>query len=314
MRCLVSGGAGFIGSHLVDALLERGHFVRVLDNFSTGKEENLEKAIGLADNRLEVIKGDLRDLGDAVKASDSIDWVFHQGALPSVERSIADPIGCNLVNAQGTLNMLVAARDAGAKKFISASSSSVYGDSPELPKKEDSKPSPVSPYGVSKLAAEEYCKIFSSVYGLKTVILRYFNVFGQRQDPGSPYSAIIPRFVKTLSDGGAPVVYGDGEQTRDFSYVDNIIEANLLAASADVGQGEVFNIGCGARTSVNELLSILKEVTGKAFKTIKAAPRKGEVRHSYADISKARKLLGYEPKVSYKEGLLKVLDYYRAEG
>lgn len=314
MRCLVTGGSGFIGSHLVDALLERGHFVRVLDNFSTGKEKNLARAINFAGSRIEVVRGDLRNFEDVRKASDSIDWVFHQGALPSVERSIVDPVGCNLVNAQGTLNILVAARDAGVKKFIFASSSSIYGNSPELPKREDMRPSPVSPYGASKLAAEEYCKLFWSLYGLKTVILRYFNVFGRRQDPGSPYSAVIPKFIKAIADGTAPVIYGDGEQTRDFSYVENVIEANLLAASADGAQGEVFNIGCGSRTSVNELLAILKEAMGKSFVPIKAPLRKGEVRHSYADISKARDLLSYEPRVGFKDGLLKVLDSYLAEG
>jgi len=307
IRYLVTGGAGFIGSHLCEELLRRGESVVVLDNFATGRRENIQHLLG----NLELIEGDLRDLDTVRRAVTGADYVLHQGALPSVPRSVADPIATHEVNAQGTLNLLVAARDEGVKRVVLASSSSVYGDTPILPKREDMAASPKSPYAVSKLAAECYCRVFHEIYGLETVSLRYFNVFGPRQDPRSQYAAVIPRFVRAMLDGGQITIYGDGEQTRDFTYVANVVEANLLAAKAPRAAGQVFNIACGQRISLNEVVRLLAEITGCAPNVRYDPPRAGDVKDSLADASAARRVLGYEPHVSFEQGLLRTVEAAR---
>ncbi|MDA0748191.1 MAG: SDR family oxidoreductase [bacterium] len=308
MNCLVTGGAGFIGSNLVKALLERGDSVRVLDNFSTGKRENL----GPFGNRIELVEGDLRSYHVVRQAVRDIEVIFHQGALPSVPRSINDPITTNQVNVEGTLNILDAAKDAGVRRVIYASSSSIYGENPELPKQEDMMPMPISPYAVAKLAGEKYCQSFTKVYGLETVCLRYFNVFGGGQDPASQYAAVIPLFITAFLDGGRIRVDGDGEQSRDFSYIDNVVHANLCAAQAPGAEGHVFNVACGARTSLNQVLDTLREITRVDVEVEYVAPRPGDIKHSLADITKAREILKYNPAISAEEGLRKSVAWYRS--
>ncbi len=280
---LVTGGAGFIGSNIVERLVQEGHKVRVLDNFSTGRRENLSHLL----DKIELIEGDIRDLDTCRKAVEGVDFVLHQAALPSVQRSIEDPLTTFQVNALGTLNILIASKERGVKRLVYASSSSVYGDNPKLPKREDMQPLPLSPYAVSKLAGENLCRAFYKSYGLSVVSLRYFNVFGPRQDPKSPYSAVIPRFLTALLNGKSPIIYGDGEQTRDFTYVENVVEANISAVFKEGIDGEVFNIACGKGTSVNQLFRLLRELIGaNDIEPTYAPPRVGEVRHSFADISK----------------------------
>jgi nucleoside-diphosphate-sugar epimerase len=317
--CLVTGGAGFIGSHLAEALLRQGDTVRVLDNFSTGKEENIESVIapGFPPERFELIRGDIRDLETCITACTGVQFVLHQAALGSVPRSVDDPISTNAVNIQGTLNMLIAAREARAKRFVYASSSSVYGDRPDAPgeeappKVETQAPNPQSPYAVSKLTGEYYCKVFYKIYGLQTVSLRYFNVFGQRQDAQSAYAAVIPRFITALLQDRTATIYGDGLQSRDFTHVDNVVQANLSALSAPEGAlGDTFNIACGDRITLNDLYSRLAALTGKTTAPLYAPPRSGDVRHSRADISRASQILGYQPHNPLDDGLRKTTVWF----
>ena len=307
MQCLVTGGAGFIGSNLIKALLDRGDEVSVLDNFSTGKRENL----GSFQNRIKVIEGDLRSYHIVLEAARGVEVIFHQGALPSVPRSINDPITTNQVSVEGTLNILDAAKDTGVRRVVYASSSSIYGQNARLPKREDMTPAPISPYAVAKLAGENYCQVFTRTYGLETVCLRYFNVFGPKQDPRSEYSAVIPLFVTAFLDGGRITVYGDGEQSRDFTHVDNVVQANLLAAEAADAAGEVLNVACGEQTSLNQMLDALRRLSKVDVEVVYEQQRAGDVKHSLADIERARKVLGYTPKVFAEEGLEKSLEWYR---
>jgi UDP-N-acetylglucosamine/UDP-N-acetyl-alpha-D-glucosaminouronate 4-epimerase len=307
MRALVTGGAGFVGSNLVEALLVRGDDVVVLDNFSSGRRERLERF----DDRLSLVEGDLRSYERVHAAMGGIEIVFHQGALPSIPRSIQDPLTTSAVNVEGTLNVLLAARDAEVRRVIFASSSSIYGDAPGLPRREEQRPSPLAPYAVSKLAAESYCSAFWKVYGLETVSLRYFNVFGPGQDPSSQYAAVVPRFITALLDGERPVIYGDGEQSRDFTFVQEVVQANLLASDAEEVAGEVFNVAAGRSRTVNELARTIAEIVGTSVEPMHANPRTGEVRDSAADIAKARALLGYEPTDSFREGLTATIDFFR---
>jgi UDP-glucose 4-epimerase len=308
---LVTGGAGFIGSNLVEALASQGHAVRVLDNFSTGKRENLADQAG----QIDLVEGDLTVLDDVRAAVRDIDTVFHLGAIPSVPRSIEDPLGSNDSNVNATLHVLVAARDAAVRRVVFASSSSIYGDQDEeIAKVETMRAQPISPYGVAKMAAEQYCQVFYLAYGLETVSLRYFNVFGPRQDPQSMYAAVVPKFITALLDGRPPTIYGDGEQTRDFTYVGNVVAANVLAATAPAGQvaGQVFNIAAGRQTSLNTLIDMLQEITGQAVTPVYDDPRPGDIKHSLADISKAHRQMGYEPPISFLEGLRLTVEWYRA--
>jgi len=305
---LVTGGAGFIGSHLVDALLERGDAVRVLDNFATGKRENLAHCA----SRIELMEGDIRELETCRAACAGIDFVLHQAALGSVPRSIADPLTSHEVNVTGTLKMLLAARDAQVKRFVYAASSSTYGDHPDLPKVEERIGNPLSPYAVTKYADELYARVFGRCYGLETVGLRYFNVFGPRQDPFSQYAAVIPLFVSALLRGAAPTIHGDGEQTRDFTFVANAVEANLKACSAGPhAVGAVCNVACHERTSLNTLYARLQELLGTAIAAVHGPPRPGDVRDSLADIGKAQRLLGYTGAVKFEEGLRRSIAWYR---
>ncbi len=306
---LVTGGAGFIGSHLVERLLKDGHRVRVLDNFSTGFRSNLEHLASEA----EIIEGDVRDLDGVRKAARGVDTIFHQAALPSVARSFADPITTHENNATGALNVLVAARDAGARRVVCASSSSVYGDAPVEWKREDLPTAPRSPYSVSKLAAEQYCRAFNIGYGLEAVALRYFNVFGPRQDPHSPYAAVIPKFIVAIGQGEAPMIYGDGRQSRDFTYVQNVVEANLLAATVSGVGGEIFNVACGESYSLLDLVDALTETLGAAQAPVFSDARPGDVRHSRADVSKAVSMLRYEPKVRFREGLRLTVEWHQLQ-
>jgi UDP-glucose 4-epimerase len=308
-RYLVTGGAGFIGSNISEELVRRGHAVRVLDNFITGREENLTPFI----EDIELIRGDIRELGVCQKAVEDVDYVLHQAALPSVPRSIKDPVLTNSINIEGTLNMLIAARDAGVDKFVFASSSSVYGDDPNLPKKEGTEGRQLSPYAVSKLVGEKYCMVFSNVYGLPTVCLRYFNIFGPRQDPHSQYSAVIPKFITRLIDGKAPIVYGDGEQSRDFTYIANAVEANILAAKASDVSEEVFNIGCGSRTTVNLLANIIAGILKVPVEPYYDEERPGDVRHSFADITNARAAFDYDPSVDLETGIVRTIDWLKRQ-
>jgi UDP-glucose 4-epimerase len=303
---LVTGGAGFIGSHIVERLIELGHAVRILDNFSTGRRENLN---GM-DGRYELVEADVRDIAAVREAVRDAAVVFHQAALASVPRSVVDPVTSHEVNAGGTLNVLVASREAGVRRVVYASSSSVYGDSPELPKREDMCPRPESPYAVGKLTAEQYCRVFSKLYGLECLPLRYFNVFGPRQDPDSQYAAVVPLFVTSLLAGAAPVIYGDGEQSRDFTYVANVVDANIAAATSEDGIGEVINVACGRTFTINELFRKLRELTGASVEPRHADPRPGDVRHSYADVEKARRVLGLTPKVSFEDGLERTVAWF----
>jgi nucleoside-diphosphate-sugar epimerase len=304
VRVLVTGGGGFIGSHLAQRLLERGDDVRVLDSFATGSRENLA---GLPD--VELIEGDVQSFERAHHAVKGCDAVLHQAALPSVPRSIQDPLTSNAVNVTGTLNVLLAARDAGARRVVYASSSSVYGSNEQLPKREDQQVAPISPYAVSKLAGEGFCRSFTAIYGLECVSLRYFNVFGPRQDPLSQYAAVIPKFIAAALDDTRPVVFGDGEQSRDFTYIDNVVEANLLALDSDAGAGEVFNAACGERVSLNDVLRMIEELSGTRFDPDHQPGRRGEVRHSLADVSKAREVFGYSASIPFAEGLRRTFEH-----
>ena len=306
LRILVTGGAGFIGSHLVVALLRRGDDVRVLDNFSTGFRSNLASV----DGEFELLEGDLRSYERVHAAVRGCDAVLHQGALPSVPRSVQDPLTSSEINIGGTLNVLLTARDEGVRRVVVASSSSVYGDTPGLPRVETMAASPLAPYAVAKLAAEQYALSFHRVYGLETVALRYFNVFGPRQDPASQYSAVIPRFIVALQLGQAPQIFGDGEQSRDFTFIDDVVQANLRALDAPDAGGRAFNIACGRQRSLNELVRILNELLGTEIEPRHAPPRPGDVRHSLADITLARRLLSYEPSVDFEDGLARTAQDY----
>ena len=299
MTTLVTGGGGFIGSHLVERLLRDGHRVRVLDNFATGRRESL---VPMLDD-IELIEGDIQSYERVHNAVRGCELVFHLAALPSVPRSVQDPLTSNASNVIGTLNVLLAARDEGVRRVVFASSSSVYGANRELPKREAMPALPIAPYGVAKLAAEGYCRAFHEVYGMETVALRYFNVFGPRQDPLSQYAAVIPRFITACLEDRRPVVYGDGEQSRDFTYIDNAVNANLLAAEAEGVGGETFNIACGERTTLNQLLQAIQGLTGREIEAEYLPPRPGDVPHSLADVSHARSRLGYEVDVDLNAGL-----------
>lgn len=308
-KYLVTGGAGFIGSNIVEELLKRGEDVRVLDDFSTGRRENLSEFEG----GIELMEGSITDYSTCEKACESVTYVLHQAALPSVPRSIDDPVACDRINVGGTVNMLRAAQGAGAKRFVYASSSSVYGDTPELPKHEGMTPAPLSPYAASKLAGEYYCRVFFEVYGLETVSFRYFNIFGPRQDPNSEYGAVIPIFSRHLLRGESPPVHGGGGQTRDFTFVTDAVEANLNACTAPPAcAGEVMNIGAGGRKSVLDLFYKLRELFGcEGIDPTTVPPRPGDVRDSYASIEKAGSLIGYSPKYDVETGLELAADYYR---
>jgi nucleoside-diphosphate-sugar epimerase len=308
-RVLVTGGGGFIGSHLVSRLAAEGYEVRVLDNFATGRRENIAD-LG---SEVELVEGDLQSYERVHTAVRECEVVFHQGALPSVPRSLQDPLTTNAVNVIGTLNVLLASRDSGVRRIVFASSSSVYGATPELPKREDLPVAPISPYAVTKLAGESYCRSFSEAYGLETVTLRYFNVFGPRQDPLSQYAAVIPRFIEAGLDGAELTIYGDGEQSRDFTYIDNVIEANILAMRSASAAGQVFNAACGERITLNHLVKELGSIMGTELTARHVAPRPGEVRHSLADLSRAAEGLGYKPTVSFAEGLARAVAYFREQ-
>ncbi len=308
---VVTGGAGFIGSNLAQRLLELGERVRIVDNFLTGRRENIAGLLERYPEELELIEGDIRDIRLLCRAFAGARYVYHQAALPSVQRSVEDPILSNDINVAGTLNILTAARGAGIARVIYASSSSVYGDSPTLPKRESMPARPISPYGLTKLVGEEYCRLFYSLYGLETVSLRYFNVFGPRQDPGSEYAAVIPRFISKMLSGQPPIIYGDGEQTRDFTFVENVVEANLLASRIPAAAGECFNIACGEQQSLKQLVAILNELLGTSYAPVHTDPRPGDIRHSLADVNKARRLLDYSPAIDLREGLKKSIDWYR---
>ncbi len=310
MHILVTGGAGFIGSHLVERLLREGHGVRVLDDLSTGPKANLASVAGQVD----LVIGDIRDRATVGRSMRDVEAVFHEAALGSVARSVETPDLTNAVNVDGTLNVLLAAKEAGVRRFIYASSSSVYGNTPTLPKHEQMGVSPTSPYGVSKLAAEFYCRVFWDVYGMETVSLRYFNVFGPRQDPKSLYAAVIPRFTAGLLANEGPVIFGDGEQTRDFTYVDNVVEGNMLALNATRGFGQAVNVAAGGRVSLNELVRKLQALTGSSAKPAFSDRRAGDIRDSYADTAKAHELLGYQPVVSFDEGLERTVKWFRSRG
>jgi UDP-N-acetylglucosamine/UDP-N-acetyl-alpha-D-glucosaminouronate 4-epimerase len=305
---LVTGGAGFIGSHLAEELVRRGHSVRVADSLITGRRRNLDHIPGV-----EFLEGDLSDMAVAGRAVAGMDYVLHQAAIPSVPRSVTDPITSNRANVDASLNVLVAARDAGVKRLVYAGSSSAYGNTPTLPKREDMPPSPLSPYALQKLVAEQYCQMFTSLYGFETVTIRYFNVFGPRQDPGSPYSGVISLFSTALLEGRQPIIYGDGEQTRDFTYVTNVVDGVLRACEAPKAAGEVINVACGTRISLNELVRVMNGIVGTTLQPIYKEERAGDVKDSQADIAKARAILGYTPSVGIEEGLRHTLAWCRSE-
>jgi nucleoside-diphosphate-sugar epimerase len=314
-RYTVTGGAGFIGSHLTEELLRRGHQVRVADNFSTGKRENIDAAVRASGvtlpAALDVVEGDLADLEVARRAVEGSQFVLHQAAIPSVPRSVKDPISSNRANIDGTLSVLVAARDAGVKRVVFAGSSSEYGDTPTLPKHEAMPTNPLSPYALQKVVGEEYLRLFTRLYGLETVSIRYFNVFGPRQDPGSPYSGVISLFIKWLLAGQAPTIYGDGGQTRDFTYVANVVDGVLRACEAPQASGEAINVATEGRVSLNELLAVLQRIIGTNLTATYGPPRVGDVRDSQASIDKARRLLGYAPIVPFEEGLGRTVAWFR---
>ena len=305
---VVTGGAGFIGSHLSEELVRRGHHVRVADSLVTGKRSNLDHIPGV-----EFLEGDVSDLTFARKAVEGADYVLHQAALPSVPRSVKDPVTSNRANVDGTLNILVAARDAGVRRVVFAGSSSAYGNTETSPKHEGMPTSPLSPYALQKVVGEQYLRMFTSLYGLETVTIRYFNVFGPRQDPGSPYSGVISLFATALLDGRQPIIYGDGEQTRDFTYVTNVVDGVLRAVTAPEASGEVINVATSQEISINKLAATLAAVIGTSLPPVYTDARVGDVRHSLADISKAKRLLGYEPEVGLEEGLRRTVDWYRRQ-
>jgi nucleoside-diphosphate-sugar epimerase len=304
---LVTGGAGFIGSNIVRRLINDRERVRVLDDFSTGKRENLAGLEGL-----EIIEGSLTDIQAVRKALAGVDFVLHQGAIPSVPRSIADPLLSNEANVSGTLTLLVEAKTAGVKRVIFAASSSAYGDTEILPKEETMPADPLSPYAVGKYTGELYARIFANIYGLETVSLRYFNIFGPYQDPASEYAAVIPKFIQLMRKGESPTIYGDGEQSRDFTFIDNAVEANLLACKSEkVGRGEVINVACGERYTLNELVAALNEILGTKLSPIYTESKPGDVKHSLAAIERAKDLLGYDVKVGFREGLQRTVEWFR---
>ncbi len=307
MRYVVTGGAGFIGSNTVDELVRRGHSVVVLDDLSAGREDNLAEIR----NKITFIKGSITDIEVVRKAMHEAEYVMHLAARTSVPRSVKDPIETNKINIEGTLNVLVAAKELKVKRVVFAASSSAYGETPTLPKVETMQPEPISPYGVTKFVGELYGQTFGRCYGLENVALRYFNIFGPRQDPGSPYSGVLAKFCTAFLEGTPPSVFGDGEQTRDFTYVENAVQANLLACEAPNVSGKVFNVGVGGRVSLNEVLRELRKITGKALEANYEPAREGDIRDSQADISRAREFLGYEPQVSFEEGLARTFEWYR---
>ena len=304
---LVTGGAGFIGSNIVHFLIKKGERVRVLDNFLTGKKENLASIR----DKIELIEGDIRNFEICLKATKGVDYVLHQAALPSVPRSVEDPLTTSEININGTLNILLASLKNKIKRVVYASSSSIYGDSPVLPKKEEMTPSPLSPYAITKLTGEYYCKVFYQIYGLETVILRYFNVFGPCQDPTSQYAAVIPKFIRAMLKGERPIIYGDGEQSRDFTYVENVVMANILSATKKEASGKVFNIATQKRITINELVKEINNILNTNIKPEYASPRPGDIKHSLADITAAKKILGYNPKVQFREGLEKTVNWFK---
>jgi len=306
---LVTGGAGFIGSHLTEELVRRGHRVRVADSLITGKRSNLDHIPGV-----EFVEGDVADLAFAKRTAEGCDYVLHQAAIPSVPRSVIDPITSNRANVDGTLNMLVASRDAGVKRLVFAGSSSAYGDTPTLPKHEDMPTNPLSPYALQKVVGEQYLQLFTRLYGLETVSIRYFNVFGPRQDPSSPYSGVISVFATALLEGRSPRIHGDGKQTRDFTYVANVVDGVLRACEAPNASGQVINVATAGRISLNQLFYAMRDVVGGTVEPTYGEPRKGDVRDSQADIRKAKALLGYEPIVSFEDGIARTIAWYRAAG
>jgi len=309
LRILVTGGAGFIGSHLVETLVGRGHRVRVLDNMSSGKLKNLRSVRG----SVEVVKGECANYATARRAVRRVDCVFHEAAMPSVARSVKEPLASHRANATATITMLEAARDAGVERFVYAGSSSIYGESPELPKRESMTPVPLSPYAAGKLVGEHYVRMFHQLYGMKTLTLRYFNVFGPRQAIGSPYSGVIGLFTTALLDGSVPVIYGDGRQSRDFTYVDNVVHANLLAMETSNAKGHGLNIAMGERIDLRQLLRSVAKTIGVAPRSVRKPARAGDVKHSFADVALARRVLGYRPRVDFETGLTRTVDWYRSE-
>lgn len=306
-KYLVTGGAGFIGSHIAGELVQKGHSVRIIDNFSTGKRENISSFL----DKVELVEADIREFKACRKAVEGMDFVLHQAALTSVPLSIEEPLLTNEINITGTLNLLLASRAAKIQRLVFASSAAVYGEDPRLPKTENMEALPISPYALSKRVGELYCRLFSRLYGLSTVCLRYFNIFGPRQDRFSQYASVVPNFIGKMLKEKKPTVFGDGEQSRDFLYVSNVVDANILASKAGEGSGEVFNIAGGEKTTVNSLIEELNKVLQKEIKPSYEDPRPGDIKHSYADISKARKMLKYEPKVSFSEGLSETVRWYR---
>jgi nucleoside-diphosphate-sugar epimerase len=306
-RYVVTGGGGFIGSHIVEELVRRNETVTVIDNFSTGKHENVEPF----EDEVDVIEADIAEAKNLTQFLKGADYVIHQAAIPSVPKSIIDPVKSHNANVNGTLRLLVACREAGVKRVVYASSSSLYGDSPTLPKHEGMIPNPLSPYGAQKLFAEMYCQVFTRAYGLETVSLRYFNVFGPRQDATSQYSGVLALFIPAVLQDRRPTIYGDGLQSRDFTFVKNVVEANLLACKAPGVAGEVFNVACGDRITVNSMLQQINKITGKDIAPIHSDPRKGDIKHSQADITRAKERLGYQPKVSFEDGLRSTIEWYR---
>ena len=305
---LVTGGAGFIGSHIVRRLIADGHRVRVLDNLSTGNMDKLADVI----ERVEFIEGDLRQEADCRAACAGVEMVFHEAALPSVPRSVEDPQTFHANNIDGTFQLFLAAKEAGCRRIIYAASSSAYGDQPTQPKRETMLPAPLSPYALNKLVGEYYARVFYESYGLETISLRYFNVFGPHQDPESQYAAAIPAFVSAILKGEQPLIYGDGEQTRDFTHIDNVVEANMLAAEAKTTQGQVINIACGQSVTINQVIATINRLLGTDSKPRYAAPRAGDVKHSLADITLAREVIGYEPHVTFEDGLARAIEWYKA--
>jgi UDP-glucose 4-epimerase len=308
MRYLITGGAGFIGSNTADELLRRGHSVAVLDDLSTGRESNLADCRG----RIDFFRGSIGDTDIVKQACRGVDYVLHMAARTSVPRSVKEPAETNRINVEGTINVLLAARDAGARRVVFSGSSSVYGDTPTLPKREDMPPAPISPYGVSKLVGELYGSVFQRVYGLEFVVLRYFNVFGPRQNPGSPYSGVLSLFITCMQNGTPPTVYGDGRQSRDFTFVENVVQANLLASETPGIAGMVFNAGTGGRYTLNDTLALLEKFAGRPSRARYVEPRQGDILDSQADISLARAKLGYDPHVDFEEGLRRTWDWYSA--
>jgi nucleoside-diphosphate-sugar epimerase len=307
MRYLVTGGAGFIGSNIVATLLEKGHAVRVLDNFTTGRRTNIESFL----SDIDLVDGDIRDFWTCLDAAEGCDYILHQAALPSVQRSVINPQTTNEINIGGTLNMLEAARRRRVKRFVFASSSSVYGDTPTLPKIETMAPHPLSPYATTKLAGEFYCKNYHDLHGLPTVCLRYFNIFGPQQDPNSDYAAVVPKFVTALLAGRRPTVFGDGEQSRDFTYIQNAVQANLIACESEATPGGVFNIACGDRFTLNQMFEVLRGIIGASVEPIYVDPRPGDIKHALAEIEAAKNTLGYDPEIDFRRGLELTVEWYR---